>query len=279
MLFFYNRDTRTAASGTLNAVEGGFTNLKNFDAAAGFGDWTHIVPVFNVLFFYNQVTRTAASGRLNADGSFVNLQDFPTGFGFWSHIVPGFGSLFFYNQVSRTGASGKLNASTGNYVNQKNFDAAAEPSAKFWTHIVESETGHGLAVFYNKNTRTAASGTFFDDGSFANLQNFDAATGFGDWTHIVPTLSGLHFFYNKDTRTASTRKFTENGSFANLKDFFTGFGVWTHIVEDQNVLFFYNKDTRTAASGILLEDKFTNLQDFGPAAGFSEWTHIVGTSR
>ena len=40
-----------------------------------------------------------------------------------------------------------------------------------------------------------------------------------------------------------------------------------------------NKDTRTAASGILLEDKFTNLQDFGPAAGFSEWTHIVGTSR
>src|SRR6478735_8344951 len=232
MLFFYNKDTRTAASGTLNAVEGGFTNLKNFDAAAGFGDWTHIVPVFNVLFFYNQVTRTAASG--------------------------------------------KLNASTGNYVNQKNFDAAAEPSAKFWTHIVESETGHGLAVFYNKNTRTAASGTFFDDGSFANLQNFDAATGFGDWTHIVPTLSGLHFFYNKDTRTASTRKFTENGSFANLKDFFTGFGVWTHIVEDQNVLFFYNKDTRTAASGILLEDKFTNLQDFGPAAGFSEWTHIVG---
>src|SRR6476661_1978554 len=230
MLFFYNKDTRTAASGTLNAVEGGFTNLKNFDAAAGFGDWTHIVPVFNVLFFYNQVTRTAASGRLNADGSFVNLQDFPTGFGFWSHIVPGFGSLFFYNQVSRTGASGKLNASTGNYVNQKNFDAAAEPSAKFWTHIVESETGHGLAVFYNKNTRTAASGTFFDDGSFANLQNFDAATGFGDWTHIVADQNVL-FFYNKDTRTAASGILLED-KFTNLQDFgpAAGFSEWTHIV-------------------------------------------------
>ena len=52
-----------------------------------------------------------------------------------------------------------------------------------------------------------------------------------------------------------------------------------HRKRGADMLFFYNKDTRTAASGILLEDKFTNLQDFGPAAGFSEWTHIVGTSR
>jgi len=85
-LFFYNSQTRAAASGELDAL-GAFINLKDF-AAGQFGTWTHIVSVSGRLFFYNQETRAAASGELNAAGDFITLKDFAAGqFGIWTLIA------------------------------------------------------------------------------------------------------------------------------------------------------------------------------------------------
>jgi hypothetical protein len=275
-MFFYNADTRVAASGKLDAA-GDYIHLKSFPANQ-FGAWTRIVSLRDsMILFSNAETGQAAVGKLNSTGDYTHLKDLPL-FGKGHIIVPVDDSrLFTYYPATGAAKTGKIDAA-GNYTNLKEL-----PAGQFgpWQDIVSLDGG--MLFFYHADWddalggTKAASGMIDTFGNYTHLQTFPTGQ-FGKWSQVL-ALAGrwLYFHLAQDSLNApaATGKVSPDGKYSHVKSISTNPGYWNVVPVEGYQLFHYRSGTTTrAASGRIDSTGDVKQRDFGNAFGL--WSLIAG---
>jgi hypothetical protein len=83
ILFFYNKDSGSIATGNLSQ-DGNFTGLTTGKVSTG---WSQVTTVGNdLLFFYNKDSGSVATGNLSQDGNFTGLTTGKVSTG-WSQVI------------------------------------------------------------------------------------------------------------------------------------------------------------------------------------------------
>ncbi|MFD9100003.1 hypothetical protein ACFVZN_02885 [Streptomyces virginiae] len=273
-MFFYNADTRLAASGKLDAA-GSYTHLRDLGQ---FGDWKQIVTLgCGTLFFYNDVTGKAAWGKLDAAGAYTHITDLPAGQPgkSWQVVPVGREQLFFYNKATRAGRTGVIDTA-GTFAIQKDYPAGHFAT---WGNIVPLD--NGLLFFYNNNfdggPSQALSGYVDWLGHYTDLHIFPNGQ-FGQWWN-VQSLAGnwLHFQGDPITQKGATGKLdADTGLYTHVK-YLTQVGDWPKIISVGGgyQLFMYKAGPPTAAASGRI-DLSGDLKRVEFGSSFGKWSVIVG---
>ena len=267
LIFFYNRDKRSGAIGTI--APNAFKTTAELPAGS-FSDWTHVVASGQTLLFYNQGSGAAAFGTLTAGSVKTDLEFKPGSFGTWTSIVPTAAGWLFYDRYTGAAAIGQY-ISAGIINEFVTITSLPPESSSEWTHIV----ANGNAVlFYNQLNASAAVGTISAAG-ITTTRLYPPGT-FGVWTHIVndgPTV----FFYNRDNRGAAIGTLTAAGLTTDSTLPSGSFSAWTHISANGPTLLFYNHETGAGAIGTVSASGFSTVKSFGQGS-FGGWSNITGDS-
>lgn len=160
-------------------------------------EWFNVVPLGGGRVAFQRGDLLTV-GEVRPDGSCVDVRD--------NHQVPinhslvAVGADMVISYLVQTGPHGYVGRAIIGRIRPDGAYVQLSESHlwDFWTHIVPVQDG--LVLFYNAETRLAATGRVTPDGGFADLQNHP---GFDPWTHVLPAADGTLFFFHKPSGAAA----------------------------------------------------------------------------
>lgn len=183
-------------------------------------EWFNVVPLGGGRVAFQRGDLLTV-GEVRPDGSCVDVRD--------NHQVPinhslvAVGADMVISYLVQTGPHGYVGRAIIGRIRPDGAYVQLSESHlwDFWTHIVPVQDG--LVLFYNAETRLAATGRVTPDGGFADLQNHP---GFDPWTHVLPAADGTLFFFHKPSGAAATGRVEADGGFTNLRSGTPFLGGW-----------------------------------------------------
>ncbi len=210
----YDRNTGASTTGHL-APDGTAHSLAQFQLDP---TWEFILPTTGgIALFFRLSQDQVSTGLFGADGGFTDLVTSPLG-GFFHRVTVLPAGLVMWNRTVSDQGQYRSVSVIGRVRPDGRHEIISEQFLlDFWTHIVH--VGDGRILFYNSNSRLAATGLVTGDGGFRDLgQSFE----FDVWTTILSTGDGKVFFYNAPTGDSATGRVDEDGGYFDLHSQFLG---------------------------------------------------------
>ncbi|SBS72638.1 hypothetical protein [uncultured Microbacterium sp.] len=212
----YDGTTGAATTGRL-APDGTATDFAHFTLDRG---WHSIQPVMNgiTLFWASGTGSQVSAGVFSPAGVFTDLVTSSLGGdGFHRMLVLHAGLVMWTRSVQENGQY-RLVAVIGRVFPDGRHEVVSEQYLlDFWTHIVH--VGGGFVLFYNSDSRSAATGRVTAQGAFVDLGH---SYQFDPWTTLLSTGDGTVLLHNSADGLLITGRVLADGSFIDLHTQFFG---------------------------------------------------------